>query len=78
MLVFGNFRWDFGAWEGLQWIGNGCGFQMDGFSTHSEPSESIFNDFHDFDDLAFVSGRLALFPEGLRTLRACPEGSGTL
>ena len=43
--------WD---WEGLQWIGNGCGLQMDGFSDHFDPSESISNDFHDFGVFAIV------------------------
>ena len=68
----------FGVWEGLQSIGNGCGLQMDGFSAHFEQYEFILDDFHDFGDFAFVSGRLTLFPEGPRTLRECPEGSGTL
>ena len=64
---FGNFPLGLGVWEGLQWIGKGCGLQMDGLSAHFEPSGSIFDDFHDFDDFAFVSGRLSLFPEGPRT-----------
>ena len=42
----------FGVWEGLQWMGNGCGLQMDGFSAHFEPSESISDDFHDFGHFA--------------------------
>ena len=45
---FCNFPMGFVVWEGLQWIGNGCGLQMDGFSAHFEPSESSFDDFHDF------------------------------
>ena len=57
----------FGVWEGLQWIGNGCGLQMDGFSAHFEPSGSDFEDFQDFDDFAMVSNGLALFPEGPST-----------
>ena len=67
----------FGVWEGLQSIGNGCGLQMDGFSAHFEPSRSIFDDFHDFGHFGVDSGGLTLFPEGSRTLRDCPEGSGT-
>ena len=52
---FWNFPVGFGVWEGLQSIGNGCGLQMDGFSAHFEPSESIFNDFCDFGNFATVS-----------------------
>ena len=59
---------EFAVWEGLQSIGNGCGLQMDGFSAHFEPSESIFNDFQDFNYFAIVSNSLALFPEGPTTL----------
>ena len=59
-------------------MGNGCALQMDGFSVHFEPSESIFDDFRDFGDFAFVSDCLTLFPEGPKTLRECPEGPGTL
>ena len=33
----GNFPLGFGVWEGLQSMGNGCGLQMDGFSTHFDP-----------------------------------------
>ena len=73
--------WDFpvglGVWEGLQWIGNGCGLQMDGFSARFDLSESISVDFHDFGHFAIDSGGLTLFPEGLGTLRKCPEGPGT-
>ena len=58
-------------------MGNGCGLQMDGFSVHFEPSGSLFDDWHDFDDFASVSDGLTLFPEGPRTLQDCPEGSGT-
>ena len=68
----------FGVWEVLQWIGNGCGLQMDGFSAHFEPSESISVDFHDFGNFAIDSGGLTLFPEGPRTLRDRPEGPRTL
>ena len=74
----GHFPVGFGIWEGLQWIGNGSGLQMDGFSAHFELSEFFFNDFHDFGHFGVVSGGLMLFPEGLRTLRKCPEGPGTL
>ena len=62
-LEFSDGIWGLG---GLQWIGNGCGIQMDGFSAHFEPSESIFNDFHDFDDFGIVFGGLTLLPEGPR------------
>ena len=48
MWILVIFRWDLGSGRGLQCIGNGCGLQMDGFSTHFEPSDSIFSDFHDF------------------------------
>ena len=75
---FWNFPVGFGVWEGLQSIGNGCGLQMDGFSAHFEPSESISDDFHDFGHFGVDSGRLTLFPEGPWTLRDCPEGPGTL
>ena len=75
---FWNFPVGFGVWEGLQWMGNGCGLQMDGFSTHFEPSESISIDFHDFGDFAFVSSCLTLFSAGPRTLGDRSEGSGTL
>ena len=45
---------------------------MDGFSAHFEPSGSIFDNFYDFDDFAFVSGRLTLFPGGFGVgLEAC-------
>ena len=43
----------------MQWIGNGCGLQTDGFSAHFEPSRSIFDDFNDFGDFAIVSGGLS-------------------
>ena len=68
----------FGVWEGLQWIGNGCGLQMDGFSAHFDQLESIFSDFHDFGHFAIVFHGLLLFPEGPRTLRDRPEGPGTV
>ena len=69
---------EFGVWEGLQSMGNGCGLKMDGFSTHFDPSEFIFHHFHDFCDFVIVSACLMLFPEGPRTLRDRSEGSGTL
>ena len=75
---FGEIPVGFGVWEGLQWIGNGCGLQMDGFSTRFEQYEFIFDDFHDFGHFGIVSGPLTLFPEGPRTLRKCPKGPGTL
>ena len=50
-------------------MGIGCGLQMDGFSAHFEPSESISVDFDDFDHFAVDSGGLTLFSEGPRTLR---------
>ena len=59
-------------------MGNGCGLQMDGFSTDVEPCGSLFDDFHDFGDFAVVFGGLALFPDGPRTFRDRPEGPGTL
>ena len=68
----------FGVWGDLQSIGNSCGLQMDGFSAHFKPSESIFDAFHDFGHFAIDSGSLALFSEGPRALRECPEGPGAL
>ena len=59
-------------------MGNGCGLQMDGFSAHFDPSESIFDNFNDFCHFGIDSDGLTLFSEGPRTLRDCPEGSGTL
>ena len=59
-------------------MGNGCGLQMDEFSAHFEPSESIFDDFQDFGNFAAVSDGLTLFPDGPRTSWRCPEGPGTL
>ena len=77
-LIFWICSMGFGVWEGLEWIGNGCGIQMDGFSVQTEPYESVFDGFHDFDDFGVVFGGLTLLPEGPRTLRECPEGPGTL
>ena len=74
---FWNFPVGFGVWEGLQSIGNGCGLQMDGFSTHFEPCGSIFDHFPDLGDFLVVFEGLTLFPEGPRTLRDCPEGPKT-
>ena len=76
-MDFGDFPLGFGVWEGLQSIGNGCGLQMDGFSAHFEPSESISVDFHNFGHFGGDSGGLMRFPEGPRTLRDCVEGPGT-
>ena len=64
--------------EGFQWIGNGRGLQMDGFSAHFEQYEFILNLFLDFGHIGVVSGDLTLFSEGPRTLRKCPKGPGTL
>ena len=77
-VVFWNFPVGFGFWEGLQWIGNGCGLQMDGFSAHFGTSESIFHNFVDFGHFGTDSGGLTLFPEGPGTLREGREGPGTL
>ena len=66
-MDFWNFPVGFGVLEGLQSIGNGCGLQMDGFSSHFEPSGSAFEDFHDLHDFAIVSDGLTLFPEGPST-----------
>ena len=59
-------------------MGNGCGLQMDGISSHFEPSESISFDVPDFGHFGVVSGGLMLFSEGPRTLRDRSEGPGTL
>ena len=45
IVDFWNFPVGFGVWEGLQWIGNGCGLQMDGFLSHFVKYESILNHF---------------------------------
>ena len=63
---------------GMQWIGNGCGLQMNGFSTHFDQDESIFEDVYDLGHFAIVFDGLTLFPEGPRTLRDRPEGAGTV
>ena len=47
-------------------MGNGCGLQMDGFSTHFEPSKSISFDFNDFGHFGVGSDGLMLFPGGPR------------
>ena len=57
---FWNFPVGFGVWGGLQWIGNGCGLQIDGFSAQTDSYESIFKDFYDFDDFGIVFGGLTL------------------
>ena len=76
-LIVGIFHRDLGS-GGVQSIGNGCGIQIDQFSAHLERYESISDDFHDFDDFAIIFDDLTLFREGLRTLRDCPAGLGTL
>ena len=50
---------------------------MDGFSAHFESHAIIFQDVHDFADVAVVSSGLTV-SEGPGTLRECPEGPGTL
>ena len=77
-MDFGDFPVGFGIWEGLQWIGNGYGLQIDRFSAHFDPSESILDHFHYFGHFSHVSGGLTLFSEGPKTVRNRPEGSGTL
>ena len=74
IVDFGHFPVGFGIWEDLQSMGNGCGLQMDGFSSRFDPSESIFVHVHDFYHFAIVFDGLTLFPEGPRTLRDCLEG----
>ena len=69
---------EFGVWGGLQSIGNSYGIQIDQFLAQTQPDESIFDDFHDFDHFGIVFGGLMLPPEGPRTFRECPEGPGTL
>ena len=71
-MDFDAFSLDFFVREGLQSIGNGCGFQMDGFSAHFEPYGSIFNDFQDFYNFGVDSSGLMMLLEGTRTLRECP------
>ena len=65
-VIFLKYPVGFGFWECLQSIENGCGLQMDGFSAHFEPSESLSVDCHDFNDFAVISGGLMLLPEGPR------------
>ena len=77
-VYFFDFPMGFRVWQGLQSIGNGCGLQMDGFSTHFEPSQSISVDFHDFGHLGVDSDALTLFPQGPRTPRDRPEGLRTV
>ena len=76
--IFWNFPMGFGVWEGLQSMANGCGLQMNGFSTHFDQCEFVLDNLYDFHDFAIVSHGLTLFSEGPRTLRECPEGPGTL
>ena len=77
-MDFRNFPVGFGVREGLQSMGNGCGLQMDGFSAHFDPYESIFDYFSDFDDFAFVSACLTLFPKGPWACQDRPESHRTL
>ena len=56
----------------------GYGLQMDGFSAHFDPSESISDYFDDFGIFALDPGGLTLYSEGPRTLRDRPGGPGTL
>ena len=72
---FWNLPVGFGVWGRLEWIGNGCGLQIDGFSAQTEPYGFIFDDFGNF---GIVFGCLTLVPEGPGTLRECPGGPGTL
>ena len=57
-------------------MGNGCGLQMDGFSAHFDLSDSILDDFHDFDDSAVDSDGLTLFPKGPGTSENALEVPG--
>ena len=45
----------FGVWEGLQSMGNGCGLEMEGVSTHFYPYGSLFSNFPDFVNLHLAS-----------------------
>ena len=67
-MDFSGKSWGLGGFA-MQSIGNACGLQMDGFSAHFEPSESISVDFHGFGNFGVVSVGLTLFPEGPRTLQ---------
>ena len=62
----------FGVWGGLQWIGNGCGIQIDGFSAQTEPYGSIFSNFHDFGDFGIVFGGLRKVPGPSETALKVP------
>ena len=55
---FGVFWWDLEFWEVFQWIGNGCGIQIDEFSAQTELYSSIWNNFYDFAQLGIVSSDL--------------------
>ena len=63
-VVVRNFPMGSGIWGGLEWIGNGCELQMDGFSAPTEPYGSSFHYFHDFDYVGIVGGGLTLLSEG--------------
>ena len=45
----------FGVWGGLQWIGNGCGIQIDEFLAQTDPYSSICKDFYDFVQFGIIS-----------------------
>ena len=76
--------WEFshGIWGlgGFAIVWNSCGLQMDGFSDHFESSGSLLDCFHDFDDLAVVSGGLTMsrkvpgFSEGTLKVPGSCEG----
>ena len=55
---FGVSGGDLGIWEAFQWIGNGCGIQIDAFSAQAEPYSSIWKDFDDFAQFGIVSNDL--------------------
>ena len=65
---FSTFPMEFGVWEGLQSIGNGCGLQIHRLSVHFEAYGSIFDVFHHFTEFAVASDGLTVFPEHPRTL----------
>ena len=64
---FGKFSGGVCGLGGLQWIGNGCGIQIDRFSGHFEPYGSILYDFHDFGHFGIVFDGLTLLQGGPRT-----------
>ena len=52
---FTVFLQDLGIWEAFQWIGNGCGIQIDEFSAQTVPYSSIWKDFDDFAQFGIIS-----------------------